>query len=330
MIKLTIAIPTFNRNLILKKNLAYLLPQLTSECEVLILDNASPVPVSKTLKNLLTKYSKLNIRIIRNLFNVGGDENTFRCIEYALGEYVWWLGDDDIVSEIAVDLIFSEINHECNPAVINMHANIKGHQKRKWFYGKGSILFLEQFKNFNEALFISCMIFKKKYAVKYLVTLFHSQTSCSGQLVLMTKILNDSEFFIVSNKSIINDAGEARKIESQSYFINTLINLNTSILNPWSLHDYLAIKKLMNSNWLLKIGLCVIKDNLYDLVMHKKITKKELIHKINLLISSSYNLSIVNKQNISYKILKLMILISPRLTLTFLFNVMKLTKSYSE
>ena len=57
--KLTIAIPTYNRNEILKANLGKLLPQVTKECRVIIFDNCSDVPVKDSIQNLLEVYSHI-------------------------------------------------------------------------------------------------------------------------------------------------------------------------------------------------------------------------------------------------------------------------------
>ena len=54
--KLTIAIPTYNRNDIFRANLEKLLPQVTNECRVIIFDNCSDIPIENTVKDLLSKY----------------------------------------------------------------------------------------------------------------------------------------------------------------------------------------------------------------------------------------------------------------------------------
>ena len=50
--KLTIAIPTYNRNEILKANLEKLLPQVTDECNVVIFDNCSDTPVKEVIEEV--------------------------------------------------------------------------------------------------------------------------------------------------------------------------------------------------------------------------------------------------------------------------------------
>ena len=64
--KLTIAIPTYNRNEILYKKIEKLLPQITDECRVVIFDNCSDVPVKDTIENLMENFSYIDLRIVRN------------------------------------------------------------------------------------------------------------------------------------------------------------------------------------------------------------------------------------------------------------------------
>ncbi len=98
---LTVAIPTYNRNEQLARSLGRLLPQLDSQCELLILDNHSDLPVADTLAPVLATRPELAVRVIRNAANVGMSENILRCFELSTTEWIWVLGDDDAVREDA-------------------------------------------------------------------------------------------------------------------------------------------------------------------------------------------------------------------------------------
>ena len=73
---LTITIPTYNRNAILKKNLQTLLPQTKNNCEVIVIDNHSEIPVEETLKEELKEYP--NLSVVRNKANVGLSGNLIK------------------------------------------------------------------------------------------------------------------------------------------------------------------------------------------------------------------------------------------------------------
>jgi len=109
MVKLTIAIPTFNRNELLLQSINKLIPQLTSECKLIVLDNCSPLPVAETLDKSLSLGERKKVNVFRNGVNVGGNANILRCFEYCESEWVWVLGDDDIVVPESISIILSDI-----------------------------------------------------------------------------------------------------------------------------------------------------------------------------------------------------------------------------
>jgi abequosyltransferase len=94
---LTIAVPTYNRSGFLAELLEALQPQLADEerVELLIFDNASPDDTPAVVQDF--RRRGLALRYCRNDSNVGADGNFVRCYEAACGEYVWILGDDDIL-----------------------------------------------------------------------------------------------------------------------------------------------------------------------------------------------------------------------------------------
>jgi abequosyltransferase len=98
---LTIAIPTYNRSRYLSRLLDSLLSQLKAETfdkprvELLISDNASSDDTSAILETY--RLQGLRFRSLRNQTNLGGDANIAQCFAEASGQYVWIIGDDDIV-----------------------------------------------------------------------------------------------------------------------------------------------------------------------------------------------------------------------------------------
>lgn len=254
---LTVAIPTYNRNEILLENLKYLLPQLNHDCELLILDNCSPTPVLETIQGLCEVNEGLNWRVVRHQFNVGGDENTFRCVEHAKGEYIWWLGDDDRPDPCAIGNIFNVILSFNRPEVVSMSAHINGHVVRSEDrVGHGSASYLSHFKYLSEAIFISCMVFKREVAQRHMVDPFHLQTSCAGQLYLMCNILRDDETrYCISMRPVITEAGHARETEEKVHMPGTLVGLQVIPLLPWNTFEQQQIARLCSGIWLLMLGI---------------------------------------------------------------------------
>jgi len=116
---LTIAIPTYNRQSNLRKTLEQLRPQLSSECRLSLLDNQSTPPVAETQRELLDTFPKGSFEIFRHRENIGANANIIKCIEDAKTDWVWTLGDDELVRPDAVATILRNIN--ANPDVTYMN-----------------------------------------------------------------------------------------------------------------------------------------------------------------------------------------------------------------
>lgn len=128
MVNLTIVIPTFNRIEILSKILPGLLNQLTPEIKLVLLDNFSDDPISLLIDPLVSEYQNLNIKVIRNNLNIGGDANILRSFELVNEGWLWILGDDDIVAKDAIDKIKNTIDENrdvdfINFSTLSMHDN---------------------------------------------------------------------------------------------------------------------------------------------------------------------------------------------------------------
>lgn len=94
--KLSICIPTFNRAELLRECLASVIPQAhnKAEVEVIVIDNASP----DHTRSVVNKFQgeSTSLRYYRNELNLGYSGNQVKCFEYAAGEYMAILCDDDL------------------------------------------------------------------------------------------------------------------------------------------------------------------------------------------------------------------------------------------
>jgi hypothetical protein len=104
-VRLTIAIPTFNRAESLRERVSELLPQLTSEVELFISDNASTDDTPAVTADAVSP----RVRYVRNQTNIGAELNFVKCIDSARGDWLWLLGDDDPVESDAVATILAHI-----------------------------------------------------------------------------------------------------------------------------------------------------------------------------------------------------------------------------
>jgi len=120
---LFVAIPTFNRNDKLLQCAARLLPQLTPDCHLFILDNACDVPVAQTLAPLLEQFPDVHVELARNRVNIGGNANIMRCLEKCEAPWIWMVGDDDWVKEDAVSTILEATHAHPDAVLLNFSVN---------------------------------------------------------------------------------------------------------------------------------------------------------------------------------------------------------------
>lgn len=105
---LTLAIPTYNRVEKLKSCLERVMEQTQGKSvELLVSDNAS----TDTTQLFMEEFCKSHpdVTYIRNPENVGPDRNFLNCYDKAAGEYVFLLGDDDLLLPGAVDSILEAL-----------------------------------------------------------------------------------------------------------------------------------------------------------------------------------------------------------------------------
>ncbi len=95
-IKLSIVIPTFNREDLIGQTLQSVADQTSKPFEVIVVDNASTDKTSEIVK----RYEKFGIKYHRNQTNLGMVGNYNKCIELATGDYVSFLHSDDLISPL--------------------------------------------------------------------------------------------------------------------------------------------------------------------------------------------------------------------------------------
>jgi cellulose synthase/poly-beta-1,6-N-acetylglucosamine synthase-like glycosyltransferase len=89
----SICIPTYNRAGMVRDAIRSALAQTYRNIEVLIVDNAS----TDTTASVVSSFSDLRLRYVRNERNLGLFGNFNRCIELAQGKYLHILHSDDMI-----------------------------------------------------------------------------------------------------------------------------------------------------------------------------------------------------------------------------------------
>ena len=108
---LSICIPSYNRPEWLAFTASDLLEQMKpfgEEVELVISDNVSEDDTQERLQAL---KGNPQLRTHRNPENLGANKNFLKSTELTRGDFVWMIGNDDLVREGAIKRILTEIHH---------------------------------------------------------------------------------------------------------------------------------------------------------------------------------------------------------------------------
>ena len=132
---LTIGIPTYNRSSKLAKLLYFLEDEIyASNCEsaveVIVSDNCSSDNTESVVENYIQQNQcKYIFKYNRNDKNLGLVNNVLKIYEFAEGNYVWVMGDDDIYHSGIIAKVLSEVKKNIYSFIFINHClyeNFKG------------------------------------------------------------------------------------------------------------------------------------------------------------------------------------------------------------
>lgn len=112
---LSINIPTYNRDVFLKKNIGIIIDQLREDnlvdrVEINVSDNASTDATHEIVRELIEKNPDISITYHRNEVNEGPDVNFIKAMHMAKGKYSILFGDDDYFEPHAILAILTCAN----------------------------------------------------------------------------------------------------------------------------------------------------------------------------------------------------------------------------
>lgn len=128
--KVTIAIPTYNGSRYLLECLNSAVSQTYKNKEIILIDDCSKDDTVKIA-------SRFNIKIIQNDTRLGMVENWNRCFDYASGEWIKFLHQDDVLEPNCVELMVYHARFyprklvACQRGLLFEHY-VKDEDRRKW------------------------------------------------------------------------------------------------------------------------------------------------------------------------------------------------------
>lgn len=199
--KLTIGIPTYNRNVELINLIKSLQPQLNDNIKVIIIDNCSTIPIKQSIEEagvILTS----NFSILENHVNIGGNANILRCFEYCETEWLWVIGDDDIPSPVAIKIILEKIEGLNNVAFLNFSDSLHIHKDE--LISNNIEEFVSNISNWGQINFTSISVFNAFKLKPYLRFGYQYAYSWSPHIATLLAFLayNDSKVVFCAEKII--------------------------------------------------------------------------------------------------------------------------------
>lgn len=117
-LKLSICIGTFNRAEFIGATLESIIIQSTSDCEIVVSNNASTDDTEQIVSEYARRFPRL--RYFRQDTNIGLDRNFDYAVEQARGEYCWLMPDDDLLKPGAVARILDALRRDLSLILVNI------------------------------------------------------------------------------------------------------------------------------------------------------------------------------------------------------------------
>lgn len=266
---LTISIPTYNRPQSILATVKSLLPQLTDDVCIRVLDNCSEVDIKALLQNEID-FSKHDIEVIRAPINVGADVNFQRCFEISNAEYTWLLGDDDTINEDAIAIIRAEIGkyRDVDMVGINFASNCLTKQRSEAVF-VGSLEDLgTKLDHFGNWLFISTTVYRTNEYKRYLHYSVWGTYALASQLVAPIYAISNNKVLILSEKYIVTNVATSN-VAQQWHNIPVTLGLLSLLEAPvgFKNKEHIGFGKKMSVQFVSFTDLlcAVVKSVQYDL-----------------------------------------------------------------
>ncbi len=118
--KLAIAIPTYNRESILKENLLFMMRDIKKyNIPIYISDDSNNNKTKDFISELSREYKYIFYN--KNAPSLGHDNNCFKTLSLPKEDYIWYLGDSIFIQQGGLEIIMDLINHNYYDFIVTNH-----------------------------------------------------------------------------------------------------------------------------------------------------------------------------------------------------------------
>jgi glycosyltransferase involved in cell wall biosynthesis len=204
---LTVVIPTYNRPRQLLATLEKLLPQITNETEVMVLDNCSDTILKTYISDNMGVDRISNLTFIRHPVNIGPDANFAEAFRLSNGEFTWVLGDDDDVADNAVTLIIKELSKFNKDEIIgiNFYTNCCQVARDTAIVISSISDIAHKLDFFGNWFFISASVYNTEEYLKHIRFAYWGAYSMASQIIPAVVAISQGKKFILSEKYTVTN-----------------------------------------------------------------------------------------------------------------------------
>ncbi len=190
---LTIAIPTYNRKESILRQVKIILPQLTDEVCLLVIDNHS----NEVVANFFSEEELNHFVVIRNEYNIGGDANIAKCFQMCKTKWLWTLSDDDFLKEDAISYVLYHLKESPDCVFLNFH-----YQINDTINGIDEFLKKCDVRLYSSLFWMSICVYNLEKLSNYMHYYFPALSTMQPGIVLLVRAMqNDASNYIKIIKS---------------------------------------------------------------------------------------------------------------------------------
>ncbi len=310
MKKLTIAIPTYNGARTIKRTLDSILgqPFPKNEVDVIVCNNYSTDNTVEILQPFLSQ-----IILFNNDSNLGGDRNFQLCVDRSESEYVWIVGDDDVLKENSITEVLTKLSNDTYACVFVNYSlyDIKLQKEivEKFIpinhdiVAKGISQFLEHTNTAGN--FLSSIIHNKEYFKSVNSTKYYG--TCFLQFAVIIDYVNNNDTLIIA-QALVTNMGDStdREFNAGGVSVKIISNLYTIVKTASSQYLEFNIRQK-----LLKL--------IHETLKYKILSAKRLGLKVKMKLLKE----LINnfRGYWSFWVIDIPILLIPNFVVTFIYKV---------
>ncbi len=270
----SIIIPFRNEEIVLDDCIKSALRNLTSETEIILIDDFS----QDSSKKIVKKYLRDNIKLISNKRNLGVSKSRNRALKIAKGDYIVFLDADDCLSKNFtkilkkrviknnIDFCFLRSINSLNKSV-DYNQISKNHDNK--VFNKNISLYIKDFYNFRSSVWN--FVIKRKIIEKFKIRF--TDLKIYEDQVFITKIIGISKKFLVIKEPVY--LRKSQNLNSLGRAVGGKVAYSSLKLIKESI-EILIISKNINKHF-KKFIISRIQFGIQEFMMNLPVSEKQII-----------------------------------------------------